>query len=168
LWLLDENGQLDTAAIEQSMRRDATTWTDAVAQVIDAIADRPDVDPNRLAVDGYSLGGFIALAAAERCQADPELPDVRTVVVNWAACFENAEFDNDFPPTLFVHGEFDRTVPLELARETMQRLVAVGVDADICIVPHAAHVAASPESRQRTLAFLQQNLLSTATAAGIQ
>lgn len=162
LWLLTNDGQLDTVAVQGYMQRDAKIWTDAVAQTLDALADRPDIDASRLAIDGYSLGGFVALAVAERCQAEPELPDVQAVVVNWGACFADAEFDRQFPPTFFVHGELDTVVPLTFAQETAARLRKLDVAADLCIVPQATHVAENKESRQRTLAFLQEHLRAPA------
>jgi dienelactone hydrolase len=168
LWLLDEAGELDTKAVEDFMRQDAATWTAAVAQAITAISKRPDIDPARIAIDGYSLGGFIALAVCERCQAEPRLADVRAVVVNWGACFEGATFDSKFPPALFVHGQRDRTVPLELAQETVRRLVCVGAEAELCVVLDEEHVAVSPESRAKTLAFLQQHLLAPAPAGVVE
>ena len=159
LWVLKDDGQIDTDRVQRVSDQDAEKWTEAVANVIDIICDRPDVDRTRLAIDGYSLGGFIALAVSNRCQTSPELPDIRAVVVNWGACFAATEFHPKFPPTLFVHGQRDQTIPLALAHNTMSLLTKAGVETELCVVPDAKHVAMSEESNQRTLAFLQKQLM---------
>ncbi len=57
-------------------------WERVVAPVIDAAAARPDVDPTRMALVGWSLGGYLALRAAAgedrlaACVADPPLTSV--------------------------------------------------------------------------------------------
>lgn len=58
LWVLKDDGQIDTDRVQRVSDQDAEKWTEAVANVIDIICDRPDVDRTRLAIDGYSLGGF--------------------------------------------------------------------------------------------------------------
>ena len=57
-------------------------WERVVAPVVDAVVTRPDVDPARMILVGWSLGGYLALRAAsgERrlaaCVADPPLTSV--------------------------------------------------------------------------------------------
>jgi pimeloyl-ACP methyl ester carboxylesterase len=54
-------------------------WEVVVGAVIDAVVDREQVDPNRIALTGWSLGGHLALRAASgepriaACVADPGL-----------------------------------------------------------------------------------------------
>jgi acetyl esterase/lipase len=54
-------------------------WERVVAAVVDAVVDRPDVDPDRIAIHGWSLGGYLAPRAASAehrlaaCVADPPL-----------------------------------------------------------------------------------------------
>ena len=54
-------------------------WENVVAPVVDAALQRPEVDPRRIALTGWSLGGHLALRAATgehrlaACIADPAL-----------------------------------------------------------------------------------------------
>jgi hypothetical protein len=54
-------------------------WERVVTAVVDAVVDRPDVDPDRIAIHGWSLGGYLAPRAASAehrlaaCVADPPL-----------------------------------------------------------------------------------------------
>jgi hypothetical protein len=54
-------------------------WEAVVGAVIDAVIDREDVDPDRIALTGWSLAGHLALRAASgeprlaACVADPGL-----------------------------------------------------------------------------------------------
>lgn len=165
LFLLTSEGELDIQAITPFIASDAPRWSDAVAGAVAAIAQRADVDPERIALDGYSLGGFIALATAAKCQSDEELADVCAVVVNWGASFADTQFSPRCPPTLFIHGELDTTVPLDWTRETMTRLTASGVETDLHVVPGASHTAISADAHLRTLAFLAEQLPTAALHA---
>jgi dienelactone hydrolase len=54
-------------------------WENVVTPVVDAALQRPDVDPHRIVLTGWSLGGYLALRAATgehrlaACIADPGL-----------------------------------------------------------------------------------------------
>ncbi len=54
-------------------------WERVVTAVVDAVVDRPDVDPDRIVLHGWSLGGYLAPRAASgehrlaACVADPPL-----------------------------------------------------------------------------------------------
>ncbi len=54
-------------------------WENVVPAVVDLVVGRPDVDPARIALTGWSLGGYLALRAAcgehrlAACIADPAL-----------------------------------------------------------------------------------------------
>ena len=62
-------------------------WEAVVGAVIDAVVDREDVDPDRIALTGWSLGGHLALRAASgeprlaACVADPGLLSIAAGVV---------------------------------------------------------------------------------------
>jgi alpha-beta hydrolase superfamily lysophospholipase len=57
-------------------------WERVVAPVVDAALARPDVDPDRIVLHGWSLGGYLALRAASgehrlaACVADPAFPGI--------------------------------------------------------------------------------------------
>jgi dienelactone hydrolase len=57
-------------------------WERVVAPVVDTALARPDVDPDRIVLHGWSLGGYLAPRAASgehrlaACVADPALPGI--------------------------------------------------------------------------------------------
>ena len=57
-------------------------WESVVTPVLDAVLDRPDVDTTRVALTGWSLGGYLVLRAAtdprvRACVADPGFYGIR-------------------------------------------------------------------------------------------
>ncbi|MCH2113334.1 MAG: alpha/beta hydrolase [Pirellulales bacterium] len=67
---------------------------------------------------------------------------------------------DDDPPMFFFHGQNDDLVPLSSPRAMCESLQAVGVTADLYIVPKIGHTFAAFDrtARQKTLAFLVQHL----------
>lgn len=155
--LLPDN-TLDQARIHRHMNADSARWIAATTGVIQKIAERDDVDPERIGLNGFSLGGFVALSAAQASISDPAVPDVKCLVVNWGAMFHDAQFTRGYPPTLFVHGEKDKVVLLKFAQQTLDALRQIPADARLCVVPGAGHLASSPESRRLTRELLAKHL----------
>lgn len=158
LWLLRSDGSLDKAAIDDRCWEDAASWSDAVLQVVGELSRRPDVDANRIALDGISLGGFIALEVADEAQRDSTVPDIQAVVANWAAQFELTECQQGFAPTLHIHGEHDEVVPLSDAQQSVNEILSVGSRAELLVIPGAPHVARSKRSDDKTISFLASHL----------
>lgn len=146
LWLLDDANGLDTKAIGEACYRDSTKWIAAVTGALAHIAERPDVDPHRIAIEGYSLGGYIGIAAAQEALDRDDLPNVHSLIVHWGAKFDTTTITPGFPPTLFIHGAKDPVVPLASAQAAAAAIEAVGSQATLCIVPEAGHPASSDES----------------------
>lgn len=171
LWLLRPDGSLDKSAIDARCWEDAARWSGAVLQVVGELARRPDVDANRIALDGISLGGFIALEVADEAQRDSTVPDIQAVVANWAAQFELTECQQGFAPTLHIHGQFDEVVPLSAAQQSVNEILSVGSRAELLVIPGAPHVARSKQSDERTISFLASHLKvvpgSSLTAAAV-
>lgn len=125
---------------------------------IDAVSRRPEIDAERVAIDGYSLGGFISLSAAQECLANKEVCDVRAVVVNWGTRFAGTEFADGSPPTMFVHGEVDTIVPLESAKEALGALQTTGAEVELYVVPNAGHRAFSEDANRHRAEFFAKHL----------
>lgn len=158
LWKFKPDRSLDHQAIERQRLADQTKWVAAVTTAIREIAQRDDIDPQRIAIDGYSLGGFIALSAVQDAFEDPTTPDVRCLVCNWGAMFRGEHFSPGYPPTLLVHGEKDNIVELKWARQTHHALKEVGVNVYLHIIPDQEHMASSAESERLTREFLAVHL----------
>lgn len=156
LWLTDATGKLDTAAIARQCYRDAPRWTAAVAQVLAAVAERDDVDPSFIALSGYSLGCYVALAATEKSLSSSDIPEVSAVVGHWGGKFATTGVTASFPPVLQVHGQHDSIVPLAEAEAAHKSLRDAGVDAQLHVVPGAGHLAESEESQAAVRDFLRQ------------
>lgn len=158
LWKFTADGNVDHDAIETRRLVDQQKWIAAVTQTIREISRRDDIDPQRIALDGYSLGGFISLSAAQAALEDPETPDVRCVVDNWGAMFRGEQFTPGYPPTLLVHGALDNVVELKWAEHTRDELAQVGTNVQLYVVPGARHMASDAVSDQMTRKFLAKHL----------
>jgi dienelactone hydrolase len=158
LWKFKPDYSLDHEAIERQRLADQTKWVGAVTSAIREIAQRDDIDPQRIAIDGYSLGGFIALSAVQDALEDPATPDVRCVVCNWGAMFRGEQFSPGYPPTLLAHGEQDNIVELKWARQTYDGLKKVGADVRLHVILDQEHMASSAESDRITQEFLAKHL----------
>ncbi|MBL8816438.1 MAG: prolyl oligopeptidase family serine peptidase [Planctomyces sp.] len=159
LWLTRSDGSVDVTQIESFCRNDSSLWTSAVTSVVSAVRTRRDIDDSRIALNGNSLGGFVAIAAASQLCSHDQC-DVSAVVVNWGAMFDTTVCRTGFPPTLFVHGELDEVIPIEWARRAETNIRAVQEDVQFIVIPDADHVARSPESDRETLEFLNRCLSS--------
>lgn len=157
LWLF-KGDRLDLATIGVHCERDAEDWVQAVTAALGAVASRPDIDRERIALDGYSLGGFVALAATEQAIRNSRLPTPVALIVHWAGRFENTTLGPRFPPTLFIHGERDEVVPRQSAQQACQELVAAGVEAELLVIPGSGHAARTLESDTAVLRFLAVRL----------
>lgn len=127
-----------------------------VEAALATLKSRPDVDPARLGVYGYSLGGTFAINLAAR---HPELRGVciAGAFASWASIasdhvpilgtllirdgIDAVEFAPRLAPRplLIVHGDRDSVVPHHHARAIEEAARAAGVDVTCMIVPGADH-----------------------------
>jgi carboxymethylenebutenolidase len=127
-------------------------WLSAIADGLAFIRTRPAVDPNRVALIGFSLGGFLALSLAtdlaSRVRAIVELsgglPDPYA-----------AKATSAFPPTLIFHGSEDTYVAVSDAHKLDALLTRLSV-------PHETHIFKREGHHFGSFAQLQI-LLSTAS-----
>jgi pimeloyl-ACP methyl ester carboxylesterase len=156
LWLLDNADSLDTKAIGEACYRDSTKWIAAVTGALAHISERPDIDPQQIAIEGYSLGGYIGIAAAQESLDRDDLPNIHSLIVHWGAKFDTTTIAPGFPPTLFIHGANDPVVPLASAQAAAAAMEAVGSQATLCIVPEAGHPAGSEEADAKRAEMLKR------------
>lgn len=93
-------------AVDATMQKNFATWLETVRESVAAIqATRGD--QAKVGIYGYSLGGFLALAAGS------DNPRVGAVVEHAGGVWNN-EFSRigRMPPVLMIHGEEDARVPV--------------------------------------------------------
>ena len=115
---------------------------------------------------GYSWGAFLAVSVAS------SVPTVRAVVDFYGGGSDADPADEQvprFPPLLFLHGEADRVVPVELAHRLYERMLAHGGQVEMHLYPGAQHVFNAPwasaysapdaaDAWRRTIEFLRRRL----------
>ena len=105
-------------------------WLATIADALTWVRTQPNVDPDRIALIGISLGAFLALSLA----ADPGAK-VRAVVELSGGLPEPyaANASSAFPPTLIFHGGEDTYVTVSDAEKLVARLTELKV-------PHETHI----------------------------
>lgn len=138
-----------------TLRERYPAWAGTVRDGIGWLAGRPGVDPGRLGLVGVSLGAALALTVAASDRR------VRAVVDTSGPLPEGLPDEAPLPPTLILHGEADRIVPVSHARAIARRLEAGGTPHEIRIYPDQGHVlsgAAGFDAASRIAAFLDRHL----------
>jgi len=131
-------------------------WMKTLWDAASFVARQPQVDPERLGLLGFSLGAYLALSAAaidSRIQAVVEffggMPK------------EMKLFTRRLCPVLILHGEQDKTVPVEEAYHLQRILEQKQIAYEMQIYPGVGHGFSGETWRDaglRTLAFLSKHL----------
>jgi carboxymethylenebutenolidase len=132
----------DYAAITDGVH--VPQWLDTISTALSIILHRPEIDANRVAFVGISLGAFLslALAAVNSASSDPAVrARIRCLIDISGGLVEPfaTQATTSFPPTLIVHGEADEVVPVNLARELESRLSSLSVPHQTKILPGEGH-----------------------------
>ena len=126
--------------------RDATSW----------LAGQPEVTGSRLGLVGISLGAALALTTASSGDRIAALVDIS------GPCPEALEESaRALPPTLILHGEEDRVVPVDNARRLERLLAAAGTPHEVQLYPGQGHALSGPaqfDAASRTASFLGRYL----------
>ncbi|MDP3411452.1 S9 family peptidase [Bosea sp. (in: a-proteobacteria)] len=130
-------------------------WRGGIGTVIDQVLEDPTIDASRLALVGISLGGALALSLAAR--------DRRIKAVISYFGFRPGDLDEGRPqaPTLILHGDADRVVPVRNAAQIETLLRARGVPVETQIYPGEGHGfshATQVDAATRSVAFLRRHL----------
>lgn len=147
----------DVRANWSSLREDALLWLETIRDAVTYVAAKPDVDPDRIAIVGFSLGASLALASAGNDAR------IKAVVDVFGPLPTGADKAARTPPVLILHGARDRIVPVENAHRLEALLKARQVPHEVKIYPDQGHGFAGPaqiDAAGRILAFFNRHLRS--------
>lgn len=136
--------------------RNFPIWMKTLWDAVSFVEKQPNVDRERLALLGFSLGAYLSLANAS---IDGR---IRAVVEFFGGLPREMKFFmRRLCPTLILHGEADPTVPVAEAYNLQRLLEEKGIPYEIKIYPGAGHGFENETWRNaglRTLQFLQRQL----------
>jgi carboxymethylenebutenolidase len=145
----------------QTIFRHFPVWMKTLWDAVSFVARQPQVDPGRIGLLGFSLGAYLALSDAaidSRIQAVVEffggMPK------------EMKLFTRRLCPVLILHGEQDKTVPVEEAYHLRQILEKKQIAYEMQIYPDVGHGFSGEIWRDaglRTVAFLERHLAETSS-----
>jgi dienelactone hydrolase len=149
-------GPLGLSVAQPEIARHFMEWLGTAAEAVDYARSRPDVEPERVGLLGFSLGASIALAAASQDQR------IRAVVEYYGLLpAAAAAFISHMPPVLILHGTADPIVPVEDAYSLEHMLKAKCEELEMKIYPGQGHGfagEAADDSARRAVAFLDRFL----------
>jgi carboxymethylenebutenolidase len=123
---------------------------------ISFVEKQPQVDAQRIALLGFSLGAYLSLATSA---IDPR---VKIVVEFFGGMPKEMKlFMRRLCPVLILHGEDDATVPVEEAYNLQKLLEKKNIPYEIKIYPKVGHgfeTETWKDAGQRSLQFLQKHL----------
>jgi dienelactone hydrolase len=143
-------------ADKQIIFRNFPLWMKTLWDAISFVEKQPQVDAQRIALLGFSLGAYLSLATSA---IDPR---VKLVVEFFGGMPKEMKlFMRRLCPVLILHGEDDATVPVEEAYNLQKLLEKKKIPYEIKIYPKVGHGFETETWRdagQRSLQFLQKHL----------
>jgi carboxymethylenebutenolidase len=140
----------------QTIFRHFPVWMKTLWDAMSFVARQPEVDPERIGLLGFSLGAYLALSASaidSRIQAVVEFFGGMPKEMKF--------FTRRLCPVLILHGDQDKTVPVEEAYHLQQLFEKKHIAYEMQIYPGAGHGFSGETWRDaglRTLAFLEKYL----------
>jgi len=143
-------------ADKQIIFRNFPLWMKTLWDAISFVEKQPQVDAQRIALLGFSLGAYLSLATSA---IDPR---VKIVVEFFGGMPKEMKlFMRRLCPVLILHGEDDATVPVKEAYNLQKLLEKKNIPYEIKIYPKVGHGFETETWRdagQRSLQFLQKHL----------
>ncbi len=145
------------SADKPTIVRNFPLWMKTLWDAISFVETQPQVDRERLALLGFSLGAYLSLANSA---IDPR---VKAVVEFFGGMPREMHlFMRRLCPVLILHGEADQTIPVEEAYQLQKLLEKKGIPYEIKIYPGAGHGFEDEtiwrDAGLRSLEFLQKYL----------
>src|SRR5277367_4165800 len=155
LHYFDRTGTVEIDGL-QTIFRHFPVWMKTLWDAVSFVASQPQVDPERIGLLGFSLGAYLALSASA---IDSR---VRAVVEFFGGMPKEMRFfARRLCPVLILHGDQDKTVPVEEAYHLQGLLEKKQIAYEMQIYPGAGHGFSGEVWRDaglRTLAFLEKHL----------
>jgi carboxymethylenebutenolidase len=139
-------------------------WVECVRDTVAYARSRPEVNGERIALVGFSLGACLALSAA----TEHDLKLAALVEVCGALPVEYRPHVKCMPPTLVLHGDADKVIPVEQAYLIAGLFLARKQSPDVEIVAGAEHMFLKDgkevqwlklaDAKKRATAFLDKHL----------
>lgn len=145
------------SADKPTIMRNFPLWMKTLWDATSFVETQPQVDRERIALLGFSLGAYLSLANST---IDPRIK----VVVEFFGGLpkEMKLFMRRLCPVLILHGEADATVPVEEAYQLQKLLEKKEISYEIKIYPGAGHGFEDQtiwkDAGLRSLQFLQKHL----------
>jgi dipeptidyl aminopeptidase/acylaminoacyl peptidase len=127
------------------MQKNAETWIRTLADALEYARRLPQVDSDKIALLGESLGGFLAVALAANNKQIAAVSEYGGGIPDFALVRLRS-----LPPTLIQHGAADILVPLKEASKLGEALEAKGVPHAMVVYQEVGHYF-SPEVRRKCL-----------------
>ncbi len=144
------------SADKPTILRNFPIWMKTLWDAVSFVENQPNVDRERLALLGFSLGAYLSLANAS---IDGR---IKAVVEFFGGLPREMKlFMRRLCPTLILHGEADPTIPVSEAYNLQQLLEQKGIPYEMKIYPGAGHGFDNEVWRDaglHTLHFLQKHL----------
>src|ERR1035438_7923537 len=144
-------------ADKPTIMRNFPLWMKTLWDAISFVITQPQVDPDRIALMGFSLGAYLSLANSA---IDPR---VKAVVEFFGGMPKEMNlFMLRLCPVLILHGEADATVPVEEAYKLQKLMEKKGIAYEIKIYPGVGHGFEDQtiwrDAALRSLQFLQSHV----------
>jgi len=112
------------------------------------------IDPTKLIIGGGSAG---AMASLEACRIHPH--DYRAFLCLWGT-YEGAVIPDVFPPSIFIHGTADQTIPYACCQTFWKGLSEKGIRTAFVTLENGRHTAISrlPEFEESMVRFLYESI----------
>lgn len=131
-------------------------WLETLRNAVAYIAELPGVDSRRIALLGFSLGGFLSLALATQ---EPRIAAVAELFGGLPDYFVHDAAK--LPPVLILHGERDTRVPVTEAKKLESLLKQNNVPCEMKIYSDQGHHftgMAQFDAMRRVVMFFQRYL----------
>jgi dienelactone hydrolase len=155
LHYFDRTGTVEIDGM-QTIFRHFPLWMKTLWDAVSFVVRQPQVDPDRIGLLGFSLGAYLALSASA---IDSR---IRAVVEFFGGMPKEMRFfTRRLCPVLILHGDQDKTVPVEEAYHLQQLLEKKQIAYEIQIYTGSGHGFTGEVWRDaglRTLAFLEKHL----------